>query len=217
MNEGRNAGITDERELFSYMARKIEEAGLLTDEFYRALLMQNIKDELVGHIGDESTTSCSRRAENGSAPTTRSCAALPQTDGVLDNELQGIHRVRPASSRSFTPAASSASRGNPQRPIALGIGNQLISAGVITIAEIRGLAIYTRRLTYLRAMVGGAARIGLDGEPAGEVSEEHAKCAKASMDAPAQEAQRGGSAGEGPARNVLLVMVQARCGQRCVA
>jgi ProP effector len=58
----------------------------------------------------------------------------------------------------------------PQRPIALGIGNQLISAGVITIAEIRGLAIYTRRLTYLRAMVGGAARIGLDGEPAGEVS-----------------------------------------------
>ena len=63
MNEGRNAGITDERELFSYMARKIEEAGLLTDEFYRALLMQKIKDELVGHIGDESTTSCSRRAE----------------------------------------------------------------------------------------------------------------------------------------------------------
>jgi ProP effector len=105
----------------------------------------------------------------------------------------------------------------PQRPIALGIGNQLISAGVITIAETRGLAIYTRRLTYLRAMVGGAARIGLDGKPAGEVSEEHAKCAKASMDAPAQEAQRGGSAGEGPARNVLLVMVQARCGQRCVA
>jgi sRNA-binding protein len=32
-------------------------------------------------------------------------------------------------------------------------------------------------------MVAGAPRIGLDGERAGEVSAEHAKCAKASLDA----------------------------------
>jgi sRNA-binding protein len=69
------------------------------------------------------------------------------------------------------------------RPIALGIGNQLIETGVITIAETRGLAIYTRRLGYLRSMLPGAPRIGLDGEPCGDVSEEHAKCAQASMDA----------------------------------
>jgi ProP effector len=71
----------------------------------------------------------------------------------------------------------------PHRPIALGIGNQLIEAGVITIAETRGLAVYTKRLAYLRSMVPGAPRIGLDGQPAGEVTEEHAKCAKASLDA----------------------------------
>jgi hypothetical protein len=205
MNEGRNAGITDERELFSYMARKIEEAGLLTDEFYRALLMQNLKDELVGHIGDESTTSCSRRAENGSAPTTRSCAALPQTDGVLDNELQGIHRVRPADHQQARGALPPLLR------------PRAVATAAPDCTWHRQSAHLCWRHPYLRAMVGGAARIGLDGEPAGEVSEEHAKCAKASMDAPAQEAQRGGSAGEGPARNVLLVMVQARCGQRCVA
>jgi sRNA-binding protein len=71
----------------------------------------------------------------------------------------------------------------PHRAIALGIGNQLITAGGLTRDETRALAMYTRRLVYLRAMVAGAPRIGLGDEPAGEVSAEHAKCAKASLDA----------------------------------
>jgi ProP effector len=71
----------------------------------------------------------------------------------------------------------------PHRPIALGIGNALITAGVVTRAETRALQCYTTRLCYLKAMVAGAPRIGLDGEPASEVSEEHARCAQASLNA----------------------------------
>ena len=45
----------------------------------------------------------------------------------------------------------------------------------------RALGDYTSGPTYLRACVAGAPRIGLDGKPCGEVSEQQAAHAKARL------------------------------------
>jgi sRNA-binding protein len=72
------------------------------------------------------------------------------------------------------PRCFVAEQWKPHRPIACGIGNQLIDAGIISRTEARALHFYTLRLEYLKATVNG--------EPDGEVTEEHAKTAKAALE-----------------------------------
>ncbi|WP_371346509.1 ProQ/FINO family protein [Ancylobacter sp. IITR112] len=80
--------------------------------------------------------------------------------------------------RCFAP------KGEPKRPLKLGIHNDLraavpdISRRLIRIA----LDDYTTGNSYLRAMAAGAARLDLDGWPAGEVSITHAKLARQQLE-----------------------------------
>lgn len=60
----------------------------------------------------------------------------------------------------------------PHRPLKVGIAADLMERGPelnhhkINVA----LTVYTRRIMYLRSLVAGAARVDLDGNPAGEES-----------------------------------------------
>jgi sRNA-binding protein len=57
----------------------------------------------------------------------------------------------------------------------LSIHNDLVATGVVTLTEARiVLGRYTASWGYLRNCTAGAQRIGLDGEPAGVVTEEEA-------------------------------------------
>jgi ProP effector len=64
-----------------------------------------------------------------------------------------------------------------RRPLKIGIAADLIARinGAIRPHELTGaLAAYTRNAGYLRSMRTGAARVGLDGTPAGAVTAEEA-------------------------------------------
>ena len=72
-----------------------------------------------------------------------------------------------------------AGKGEPKTPLAIGIGNEL----ALALPEINfkhltlALKDYCDGPTYLRNCVEGAARIGLDGQPRGEVSANDARYA----------------------------------------
>ena len=56
-----------------------------------------------------------------------------------------------------------------RRPLKIGIGDEV--RALLTDAEVSAaLAFYTGSTSYLKALVAGAVRIGLDGEPAGVVT-----------------------------------------------
>ena len=56
-----------------------------------------------------------------------------------------------------------------RRPLKIGIGEEI--AGILTDIDVSlALALYTRNPSYMKSCVAGAARIGLDGEPAGTVT-----------------------------------------------
>jgi ProP effector len=64
-----------------------------------------------------------------------------------------------------------------RRPLKIGVHHDILVKldGAITADELtHALRFYTRNDGYLRACRQGVARIGLDGEPAGAVSPEHA-------------------------------------------
>ena len=64
-----------------------------------------------------------------------------------------------------------------RRPLKIGIHNDIVAAldGAVTSAELsRALGAYTANAVYRSRLRAGAVRIGLDGEPAGEVSEDEA-------------------------------------------
>jgi sRNA-binding protein len=81
------------------------------------------------------------------------------------------------------PLTFVAEQHEPHRPLKLKIDQELVAAGVLTHREARGaLSLYCRRLMYLRAAVAGAARIGLDGLPAGVVTEAEAENARRTLE-----------------------------------
>jgi ProP effector len=66
--------------------------------------------------------------------------------------------------------------GKRKAPLKIGIMKDLIAAGVPGSLLLRAsISDYTGGLTYLRAMVEGARRVGLDGQPAGTVTAEDAE------------------------------------------
>ena len=71
----------------------------------------------------------------------------------------------------------------PHRPLKVGIAADLLERcpeldhHKINVA----LTVYTRRVMYLRSLVAGAARVDLDGNPAGEVTARDAEYATAKL------------------------------------
>lgn len=58
-----------------------------------------------------------------------------------------------------------------RRPLKIGIADDILAAGVLTNDELSlTLRVYTGHIRYLETCIAGVSRIGLDGEPAGEVS-----------------------------------------------
>jgi ProP effector len=71
----------------------------------------------------------------------------------------------------------------PHRPLKVGIAAEIparcreLERGVLSVA----LSIYARRVMYLQSLVAGAARVDLDGNPAGEVTARDAEYAAAKL------------------------------------
>jgi len=65
----------------------------------------------------------------------------------------------------------------PHRPLKVGIAADLVARGAELDRRQLGavLSAYTQRIMYRKAMVAGAARVDLDGNPAGEVSAKDAE------------------------------------------
>jgi ProP effector len=89
---------------------------------------------------------------------------------------QDIHAALTHLAEAF-PQTFVLERSRPHRPLKIGIAADLqarcpaLEWRVLKVA----LAAYTGRVMYLRGLVAGAARIDLDGNPAGEVSAKDAK------------------------------------------
>jgi sRNA-binding protein len=72
------------------------------------------------------------------------------------------------------PAAFCAEPWQAHRPLKVGIGKDLVARGVLGPREINAaLKRYVDRLMYQKCLVTGGARIDLEGNVAGEVSNEH--------------------------------------------
>ena len=71
------------------------------------------------------------------------------------------------------------SDGQRRRPLKIGIAKEIFATGDFDARVLaRVMGFYCRNVGYLRACTAGALRIGLDGEPAGEVSPEQAQLAR---------------------------------------
>ena len=79
--------------------------------------------------------------------------------------------------RLFTTYPATFKRDEPPVPLAISIREELFAAWhqLPRTAIRQALDAYCRRPAYFRAVVAGAARIGLDGKPSGTVTEEGAK------------------------------------------
>src|SRR5215207_9083757 len=67
-----------------------------------------------------------------------------------------------------------------RRPLKIGIGEEI--AGLLTDVDVlAALALYTRSPGYMEALVAGAVRIGLDGEPAGVVTAQQVAFARTQL------------------------------------
>ena len=85
------------------------------------------------------------------------------------------------------PAVFVADKWAEHRPLKVGISHELEALGILSKRQLKAaLAWYTAHRMYLVALVAGAARFGLDGLPAGTVTEldaEHAAERLRSLDA----------------------------------
>jgi sRNA-binding protein len=107
------------------------------------------------------------------------------------------------------PAAFCAEPWQAHRPLKVGIGKDLVARGVLGPREINAaLKRYVDRLMYQKCLVAGGARIDLEGNVAGEVSNEHRSRAERLVariearqlaETAAPEAQAEGGRGVGPA------------------
>jgi sRNA-binding protein len=72
------------------------------------------------------------------------------------------------------PTAFSAETWQEHRPLKVGIGNDLVARGVLGTREVNAaLKRYVDRLMYQKCLAAGGARVDLEGNVAGEVSNEH--------------------------------------------
>jgi sRNA-binding protein len=72
------------------------------------------------------------------------------------------------------PAAFSAETWQEHRPLKVGIGNDLVTRGVLGKRAVNAaLKRYVDRLMYQKCLAAGGARVDLEGNVAGEVSNEH--------------------------------------------
>jgi len=72
------------------------------------------------------------------------------------------------------PAAFFAETWQEHRPLKVGIGNDLVARGVLGKREVNAaLKRYVDRLMYQKCLAAGGARVDLEGNVAGEVSNEH--------------------------------------------
>jgi sRNA-binding protein len=72
------------------------------------------------------------------------------------------------------PAAFSAEPWQEHRPLKIGIGNDLVARGVLGKRVVNAaLKRYVDRLMYQKCLAAGGARVDLEGNVAGEVSNEH--------------------------------------------
>jgi sRNA-binding protein len=72
-------------------------------------------------------------------------------------------------------------RWQPHRPLKIGIGNDLVAAGVLLPSECKVLRWYVSRRQYQAALANGGARYDLAGNVVGEVSAEQIKGAAAAL------------------------------------
>jgi hypothetical protein len=70
----------------------------------------------------------------------------------------------------------------PQRPLALGIHKELKKAGFTFMGVQKAMALLARNPAYLAAVAAGGVRVGLDGEPTGEVTEAQREVARANLE-----------------------------------
>jgi len=78
-----------------------------------------------------------------------------------------------------------------RRPLKIGIHVDVMAAGGFEEPELRAaLRAYTVNVAYRRNLVTGARRVGLDGQPAGIVTPEHAAAAREQNDAFFRKATR---------------------------
>jgi sRNA-binding protein len=71
------------------------------------------------------------------------------------------------------PTAFSAETWQEHRPLKVGIGNDLVARGVLGTREVNAALKYVDRLMYQKCLAAGGARVDLEGNVAGEVSNEH--------------------------------------------
>jgi sRNA-binding protein len=79
------------------------------------------------------------------------------------------------------PAAFTAERWQPHRPLKIGIHQDLVDRGVLLPNECRVLRWYVLRRMYQVALAAGGSRYDLDGNVAGDVSPEQIEGAKANV------------------------------------
>jgi sRNA-binding protein len=100
------------------------------------------------------------------------------------------------------PRAFTADQWRPHRPLKTGAHLDLIATGILSQHEARAaLRSYAGRRMYLAAVAAGGARIGLDGEIAGEVTSAESEWAQKQLDqldAAAAAAQRQAKANARP-------------------
>ena len=81
------------------------------------------------------------------------------------------------------PRAFALEKYRPHRPLKVGVADDILACCPDLNRRRLGaaLAVYTRRVMYLRGLVAGAARVDLDGNPAGEVTARDAEYAAAKL------------------------------------
>jgi sRNA-binding protein len=102
-----------------------------------------------------------------------------------------------------------------RRPLQIGIRDLIIAAGTIEPDQFNlALQFYCRSTSYLVATARGGARIGLDGQPAGEITpEQQAGAAKAVAAHWARQAARKAAARQAEAPMSALPPLCERCGR----
>jgi sRNA-binding protein len=92
------------------------------------------------------------------------------------------------------PAAFVADKRAPHRLLKVGVHTDLVATGLLAPREVKNaLVVYTGRPMYQAALAGGGARVCLDGNPAGEVTQDqigHAVDAVASIEAKAEAVRK---------------------------
>ncbi|TWI35296.1 ProQ/FINO family protein [Mesorhizobium tianshanense] len=77
-----------------------------------------------------------------------------------------------------------------RKPLKIGIREDLLAAGHDAVEVAVGIGWYIRSSNYRRRQVAGAARLDLDGKPAGVVTEKEAAHAAAALEAVKKAAQK---------------------------